>query len=563
MKVDSKNLNRALERILFEDTVHPMPHAAYGVHDRPGPTGEADHEFKPTVHPDLPLKPTELMSSQLASERPPIEDEDYLPTSVSDLRGAASAIAGLVPPDHVEKFYMRMKDLLASAEEERDADAAPKSKQVRSEEEQEEMPVKAPLKKESRAAKIKRITEALNVLARAVKAKKRERRLNESLLWEVDLPPITRVPQGASGMRRQSTKVSRLAAAALEDSTPASQATSSDDDTFELIARYLGFKSGASGARQYIKSLLNRLQSVLKDEEYEQGVDGLENVDALSERIATAFVDNYLVATEEMDPDEVEIYKTNTSILRKDFPEYAAFLGGLFKASQSEIQSNVEQYAKSRANNLLDKVISSVGVPNDQREVAKKSIIQTLLNQIKGEADRKPATIIRRLVAAGLDQDTAATIAEIADSSIGGIAKDIKNTGFSLAGVANELYDEMISDYAVRSSSGKMSKIEKAAEDAFKQGGQANFEQIIDKLNMGLSNFERSDPPQDPYNFYVNFIPELTRTIQYFVENDLEITSGIKDQIDDMKERMDADIGQYPELEEIVKPLDSILSTIV
>lgn len=376
MKADSKNLNRALERILFEDTVHPMPHAAYGVHDRPGPTGETDHEFKPTVHPDLPLKPTELMSSQLATERPPIEDEDYLPASVSDLRGAASAIAGLVPPEFVEKFYMRMKDLLASAEEERDADAAPKSKQVRSEEEQEEMPVKAPLKKESRAVKIKRITEALNVLARAVKAKKRERRLTESLLWEAEMPPVTRVPSPV----RKAPKLSAGALAALDepDYAPETPVVSDEERRLQDIAQELQFKSGASGARQYLQALFD----VIKYQISEVGIDEIDSF--VKNELALDFLD-LAVAGGVMSDEDASYYDQNMQELIET-DEFRYFFGEIFSSGFSALK-------KASERDTLEQ-IAELGIP--------AAVQQTVFNQVMGRADKKDSTIVRRLEAAGI-----------------------------------------------------------------------------------------------------------------------------------------------------------------
>lgn len=376
MKSDAKNLNRALERILFEDTVHPMPHAAYGIHDRPGPTGDTDPEFKPTVHPDLPLKPTELMSSQLASERPPIEDENYLPASVSDLRNAASAIAGLVPPDYVEKFYMRMKDLLTSAEEERDANAAPKSKQVRSEEEQEEMPVKAPLKKESRAVKIKRITEALNILARAVKAKKRERRLTESLLQEADMPPVTRVPSPV----RKAPKLSAGALAALDEPeyVPEVPAPSDEERRLQDIAQELEFKSGASGARQYLQALFD----VIKYQVSEVGIDKID--DFVKNELALDFLD-LAVAGGVMSDEDASYYDQNMQEL-VETDEFRYFFGEIFSSGFSALK-------KASERDTLEQ-IAELGIP--------AAVQQTVFNQVMGRADKKDSTIVRRLEAAGI-----------------------------------------------------------------------------------------------------------------------------------------------------------------
>lgn len=76
---------------------------AYGTFDRPGPNPEKDME-KAVV-------PTEMVATQLATERPPVEDEDYVPGSIAELARASAEIAKLVPPDQVKKFYLRLKEL--------------------------------------------------------------------------------------------------------------------------------------------------------------------------------------------------------------------------------------------------------------------------------------------------------------------------------------------------------------------------------------------------------------------------------------------------------------------
>jgi len=70
---------------------------AYGIYDRPGP-GDDDIFFEPIV-------PTEQVATQLAVNRPPIEDPDYSPTSKRDLTAAMLAIAEMIPQEEISKFY--------------------------------------------------------------------------------------------------------------------------------------------------------------------------------------------------------------------------------------------------------------------------------------------------------------------------------------------------------------------------------------------------------------------------------------------------------------------------
>ena len=108
-------LNKVIDSLLFEDI-------AYGIYDRPAYTGsitpggkgddEDDEITVPSEVPLAPIKPTEMMSGQLAHEKPPVEDEEYKPTSVADLSRAAQAIAELVPGDQIEFFYQSLHKLL-------------------------------------------------------------------------------------------------------------------------------------------------------------------------------------------------------------------------------------------------------------------------------------------------------------------------------------------------------------------------------------------------------------------------------------------------------------------
>jgi len=102
----------ANDKIFLEDV-------AYGIYDRPHPTGRIADVEEPeeeiTVPSDVPVSASPQMSNQLSVDRPPIEDEDYLPTSTEELSRAASAIAQLTPSDSVEFFYRQLHKLLDDA----------------------------------------------------------------------------------------------------------------------------------------------------------------------------------------------------------------------------------------------------------------------------------------------------------------------------------------------------------------------------------------------------------------------------------------------------------------
>ena len=76
---------------------------ALGMFDRPGPSGKKFGQ--------LPVLPSQMVATQLATERPPIDDDEYVPSSMVELTLAASEVAKLVPDEKISNFYQRIKDL--------------------------------------------------------------------------------------------------------------------------------------------------------------------------------------------------------------------------------------------------------------------------------------------------------------------------------------------------------------------------------------------------------------------------------------------------------------------
>jgi hypothetical protein len=68
-----------------------------------------------TVPPNLPVVPADLMPNQLAVERPPIEDDEFVPDGVEELSRAVAVIAQQVPATEVAFFYKQAKNVLEKA----------------------------------------------------------------------------------------------------------------------------------------------------------------------------------------------------------------------------------------------------------------------------------------------------------------------------------------------------------------------------------------------------------------------------------------------------------------
>jgi hypothetical protein len=73
-------------------------------------------DFESTLPEEMPIHASEMMGVQLAEERPPIEDPEYVPTNVAQLSLAAAAIAQQVPQAQVSYFYRQLHRVLDGAQ---------------------------------------------------------------------------------------------------------------------------------------------------------------------------------------------------------------------------------------------------------------------------------------------------------------------------------------------------------------------------------------------------------------------------------------------------------------
>jgi len=71
-----------------------------------------DDDIDKFAFEEEPIRAVELMSTQLAVEKPDVSDPEYQPASIPGLVGAAGAIAEEVPPDMIDMFYDGMHRLL-------------------------------------------------------------------------------------------------------------------------------------------------------------------------------------------------------------------------------------------------------------------------------------------------------------------------------------------------------------------------------------------------------------------------------------------------------------------
>lgn len=90
---------------------------------------------EPAPSEEVPITPVDAQIDQEIATSAPVDDEDYVPTNVTELGRAALALSRQVPPEKVEGFYKDVKKLVqATKESKKKDDEAPKDKPKESEE---------------------------------------------------------------------------------------------------------------------------------------------------------------------------------------------------------------------------------------------------------------------------------------------------------------------------------------------------------------------------------------------------------------------------------------------
>ncbi len=339
---------------LFEDVGHRMD-TAYGIYDRPGPTAAADEDFDPTVPDEVPLKPTEMMStSQLATDRPPIEDEDYSPDNIAQLSKSAAAIAQLVPADQVGYFYKELHSILDSATEKQNAPDI-KGQLGDQESEGESGEVESPNPKNKEGEK-------------EVKEETFRRMVREILL-----------EMFSDDDKREFDEFRGSGYSEVEPEPQQTRSSNQEGETLEKLADQMGF-SGAPGVRQYIDKILKRAQYfVVKVKP--------EDMKKLRDFAIGEYTD-YMGQIDRLDPEDVvELQQAPQAVNELDsfrFFFVAAFLMPAYQKVSREAKSRIKDQMKA------------LKIP--------AKLEQTVLNQVTGGAKRDRKGLISkldRLVASG------------------------------------------------------------------------------------------------------------------------------------------------------------------
>ena len=350
--MNRNKLDKAIERILFEDMSFGLHSKVSTIHDRPITSGEPDVNFKPnmasTMQSSVPLRPSELMATQLADERPPIEDLEYAPVSVPALKAAVAAIADLVPPDQVTRFYRRAQELLDDAVERQAEGEIAKSAEVEEEMKNNSSEGKDMNKNESRR---KRLNALIRVLKEAVGP------------TDAELSAIE------SGAAISNSAQSELSDEAVEEKLRSSPSAVTDDEILKGIADYLKFNS-PSGAKQYMQRIFDRVKFTVSKV-------GAKKMETFKLSAATKYASSLLDTGDERLAD-----MTPREIVKSDDVEFRFFLGNLIADAYDELK-------KKKFVNLKSAIAGITDIPPEIRD--------TVFNQVTGGSARKDSTIRSRL----------------------------------------------------------------------------------------------------------------------------------------------------------------------
>lgn len=412
-----KTLDKVIDALLFEADVVGMPNVPYGIYDRPGPSEKAGPDFDPTVPPSVPIKPTEMMSNQLAVERPPIEDEDYAPTTVSDLRKATSAIAGMVPPESVEKFYRRTLELLDDLEEEEMSKNVEKPAVIAAEEET--------VKTESRVRR-SRARRGLRALLEALETDLYSTSAGERLRSRYD-------PEYGRSAFYDDGRDEYDAAVEIDDDEQVPQ-SSDEDEVLEQLAKQFGFR-GASGVRQAMQRLFDLMRYLITQV-------GAERIENMMGTVVPEFIE--LGAEVGLFDREDVVDLMASPVYVRELDSFRNYFNSLYRPVYQKLRSDKEK-------EIRDEILS-LGIP--------KAALDSVYNQVTGGAARKDSTIAKKL-AGSMSAKKVKEVLDLVSKNFDSLKRKMDSLPDNLLDLTHERVDSLGDE-----------KKKRMIVDAFKEAGE-------------------------------------------------------------------------------------------
>ena len=334
VKIKKDALQEFLKQTLFE-----MDNLQYGMYDRPGP-GE-DEEAETTVPQEVPVQPAEMMATQLVDERPPVEDDEFVPDNVEEFGRSVKALAGQVPSDQISKVYkefQRMVDRSVGDSGNRETNAP--------EDLLGDKPQKEDVYEETLRRAIRLVIKESN--------------------WDDD-----------DDFRYR--KSSEPDYAAMDDPPPNNEP---DGQGLDQIASEFGY-AGASGARQDIERMLRRMRYIAEKM-------GKGDMEALQDFAVQEFADG-LLAGGYIDEDDVTELQQNTGMVKSLDSFRFFFVGGIMMPAYNEVKRNARKKVEDK--------IAALGLPKGMNQ----SILNQALGEVPKNLDKLETKLLKLAFKSGVN----------------------------------------------------------------------------------------------------------------------------------------------------------------
>ena len=320
-----------------------------------------------TLGQDIPIEPSEMMASQLADERPPVEDESYVPANVSELSRAAKVLAQLIPDLQVQSFYEDFKNLVQDHLDQPQSDDIERPLGM-----QEKLPVEQEEDDEAGA---------YGTRVESVQCRHLVEADSDDDWWEKLEGPSSEDVSAMEAGEERGEFVAAIDVEPVEDKLGAK-----DKFTFEDLMSLTGHKY-ASGARQWGQKTLQKLGYILESVDPEGYRDLMEFAAA---EYAAALKDGGFIdedEAEELKAGQLEriAYYTDPAVELSSYGSsgFRAFLNYGFLAPGFRA-------VKRKGTQPTERFLDQLGVPRRSK--------QTIMNQVTGAAKPNRGVMVKKLI---------------------------------------------------------------------------------------------------------------------------------------------------------------------
>ena len=95
----------------------------YGMFDQPGPVEDDEEKFG-LEDVITPVVASEQVATQLSVDRPPVDDPDYVPSTIKSLSLAVAELAKTIPEEQIHAFYKQYQGMVEKIEMETEQEVA-------------------------------------------------------------------------------------------------------------------------------------------------------------------------------------------------------------------------------------------------------------------------------------------------------------------------------------------------------------------------------------------------------------------------------------------------------